>query len=188
MRASTGCWKWTSRSACAPRRASARARADSANLDQAKSPCVNRQHLPRFAPTPLAGVEQRFGNQTGLRLVLLAPTPLAGVERCLQANPKHSLHPGKRGGGEANSVLCWLPNITPPRQAGWGRTVAAEYRTLIWSFRHEFSVIAHMDTEPPEGGRNPRPLLKVKIKEPLELQFVLTNDYPHGEKKNVTVR
>jgi hypothetical protein len=50
------------------------------------------------------------------------------------------------------------------------------------------SETAHMDTEPPEGGRNPRPFLKVTKNEPLELEFVLTNDYPHGEKKNVTVR
>lgn len=47
---------------------------------------------------------------------------------------------------------------------------------------------AAADQEPPAGGRNPRPLFKVKVNEPLVLQFVLTNTYPHGEKKNVTVR
>jgi hypothetical protein len=44
------------------------------------------------------------------------------------------------------------------------------------------------DREPPLGGLHPRPLVHVKINDPLVLQFVLTNAYPHGEKKNVTVR
>ena len=44
------------------------------------------------------------------------------------------------------------------------------------------------DREPPPGGLHPRPLVHVKANDPLALQFVLTNAYPHGEKKNVTVR
>jgi hypothetical protein len=44
------------------------------------------------------------------------------------------------------------------------------------------------DREPPLGGLHPRPLVHVKANDPLALQFVLTNAYPHGEKKNVTVR
>jgi hypothetical protein len=47
---------------------------------------------------------------------------------------------------------------------------------------------ANADAEPPVGGVNPRPLAKVKVKEPLILQFFLTNNYPHGANKNVTVR
>jgi hypothetical protein len=49
-------------------------------------------------------------------------------------------------------------------------------------------VHASADREPPEGGRKPRPLLKVKVNEPLVLQFLFVNTYPHGEKKDVTVR
>ncbi len=49
-------------------------------------------------------------------------------------------------------------------------------------------VSASMDTDPPEGGLNPRPLAKVKVGEPLVLQFFFTNTYPHGVKKNVGVR
>jgi hypothetical protein len=49
-------------------------------------------------------------------------------------------------------------------------------------------VSAAADVEPPLGGLNPRPLFKVKAAEPLALQFVLTNTYPHGVKKGVTVR
>jgi hypothetical protein len=47
---------------------------------------------------------------------------------------------------------------------------------------------AYADTEPPLGGILPRPLAKVKVNEPLALQFILTNTYPHGENKDVTVR
>ena len=47
---------------------------------------------------------------------------------------------------------------------------------------------AHADQEPPAGGVNPRPLAKVKAGEPLVLQWILTNTYPHGEKKDVRIR
>jgi hypothetical protein len=50
------------------------------------------------------------------------------------------------------------------------------------------AVTAHADQEPPAGGRNERPLAKVKAGEPLALQFFLTNTYPHGVKRDVTVR
>jgi hypothetical protein len=46
---------------------------------------------------------------------------------------------------------------------------------------------AHADQEPPAGGVNPRPLAKVKVGEPLVLQWILTNNYPHGENKDVVV-
>lgn len=47
---------------------------------------------------------------------------------------------------------------------------------------------ASADEEPPAGGVNPRPLFKVKAGEPLAMQFILTNTYPHGNLKDVTVR
>jgi hypothetical protein len=47
---------------------------------------------------------------------------------------------------------------------------------------------ASADEEPPAGGFLPRPLFKVKAGEPLVLQFVLVNTYPHGINKDVTVR
>jgi hypothetical protein len=47
---------------------------------------------------------------------------------------------------------------------------------------------ASADREPPTGGFNPRPTFKVKAHEPLALQFILTNLYPHGEHKGVKVR
>lgn len=49
-------------------------------------------------------------------------------------------------------------------------------------------VKAAADEEPPLGGINPRPVFKAKAGESLLLQFILTNAYPHGELKDVTVR
>jgi hypothetical protein len=45
-----------------------------------------------------------------------------------------------------------------------------------------------MDHDPPEGGSNPRPLLKVKAGDPLVLQFFFTNTYPHKDLKDATIR
>ena len=52
--------------------------------------------------------------------------------------------------------------------------------------RDEADAVA--DEEPPAGGINPRPMFKAKANEPLLMQFILTNVYPHGELKDVTVR
>jgi len=49
-------------------------------------------------------------------------------------------------------------------------------------------VAAIADQEPPAGGVQPRPLIKVKAREPLVFQFILVNTYPHGINKDVTVR
>jgi hypothetical protein len=46
---------------------------------------------------------------------------------------------------------------------------------------------ASADEEPPAGGVKPRPFLKVKAKDPLVLQFVFTNTYPHADIKGATV-
>ncbi|MFO0964095.1 MAG: hypothetical protein U0793_00725 [Gemmataceae bacterium] len=44
------------------------------------------------------------------------------------------------------------------------------------------------DQEPPPGGVRKREALKVKANEPLTLQFVYINTYPHGVTKDVTIR
>lgn len=48
-------------------------------------------------------------------------------------------------------------------------------------------VIAHVDQTPPEWGKNPRPVLNARAGEPVKLQFVLTNVYPHKTLENVVV-
>jgi hypothetical protein len=44
------------------------------------------------------------------------------------------------------------------------------------------------DDEPPTGGRDKRVVAKVKVGEPLAMQFILTNVYPHEIRKDVIVR
>ncbi len=46
---------------------------------------------------------------------------------------------------------------------------------------------AHVDQTPPEWGKNPRPVLKVRPNEPVKVQFMLTNVYPHKTLENVVV-
>jgi hypothetical protein len=47
---------------------------------------------------------------------------------------------------------------------------------------------ASMDTDPPAGGRNTPPVLKVKVNQPLVLQFFFTNTDPHHEIEQVQIR
>jgi hypothetical protein len=49
------------------------------------------------------------------------------------------------------------------------------------------SVSAFVDQTPPEWGKNPRPVLKAKVNEPLRIQYTLTNVYPHKTLENVVV-
>lgn len=42
--------------------------------------------------------------------------------------------------------------------------------------------------EPPGENVEQRPLFKARVGEPLVIQFILTNTYPHGEKKDVRIR
>jgi hypothetical protein len=46
---------------------------------------------------------------------------------------------------------------------------------------------AFMDQTPPESGKNPRPVLKVKVGEAIKVQYLLTNVYPHKTLENVVV-
>jgi hypothetical protein len=48
-------------------------------------------------------------------------------------------------------------------------------------------VTAYVDQTPPEWGKNPRPVLKVRTNEPVKIQFLLTNVYPHKTLENVVV-
>ena len=48
-------------------------------------------------------------------------------------------------------------------------------------------VTAYVDQTPPENGKNPRPVVKVKVGEPIKIQWMLTNVYPHKTLENVVV-
>jgi hypothetical protein len=46
---------------------------------------------------------------------------------------------------------------------------------------------AFVDQTPPEWGKNPRPVVKVKAGEPIKIHYMLTNVYPHKTLENVVV-
>lgn len=46
---------------------------------------------------------------------------------------------------------------------------------------------SHVDQTPPESGKNPRPVLKARVKEPIRIQWLFTNIYPHKTLENVVV-
>lgn len=48
-------------------------------------------------------------------------------------------------------------------------------------------VSASVDQTPPAWGKNPRPVLKAKVNEPIRINFLLTNVYPHKTLENVVV-
>jgi hypothetical protein len=46
---------------------------------------------------------------------------------------------------------------------------------------------AFVDQTPPAWGKNPRPVVRAKVGEPVKFQYVLTNVYPHKTLENVVV-
>ncbi len=48
-------------------------------------------------------------------------------------------------------------------------------------------VSASADQTPPDWGKNPRPVLKAKVNDPIHINFLLTNVYPHKKLENVVV-
>jgi hypothetical protein len=49
------------------------------------------------------------------------------------------------------------------------------------------NVAAYVDQTPPDWGKNPRPVIKAKANEPIRINYVLTNVYPHKTLENVVV-
>jgi len=48
-------------------------------------------------------------------------------------------------------------------------------------------VAAYVDQPPPDSGKNPRPVLKSRVGEPIRINWLLTNVYPHKTLENVVV-
>ncbi|MDR3638455.1 MAG: hypothetical protein P4L84_31920 [Isosphaeraceae bacterium] len=46
---------------------------------------------------------------------------------------------------------------------------------------------AYMDQTPPASGKNPRPVVHAKVNEPIKVQWMFTNVYPHKTLENVVV-
>ena len=60
-------------------------------------------------------------------------------------------------------------------------------RSISTSALARESVSALVDQTPPDSGKNPRPVLKAKVNEPIRIKYVLTNVYPHKTLENVVV-
>ena len=72
--------------------------------------------------------------------------------------------------------LIWHPPRRPSTPRSSSRSPAGATRSRPTSTRR-----------PPEWGKNPRPVLKVKPNEPVRIQYMLTNVYPHKTLENVVV-
>lgn len=46
---------------------------------------------------------------------------------------------------------------------------------------------AFVDQTPPASGKNPRPVLRARVNDPIRVQWMLTNVYPHKTLENVVV-
>ena len=49
------------------------------------------------------------------------------------------------------------------------------------------NVSAFVDQTPHESGKNPRRVIKAKVNDPIRIQYLLTNVYPHKTLENVVV-
>jgi hypothetical protein len=49
------------------------------------------------------------------------------------------------------------------------------------------NVSAFVDQTPPDWGKNPRRVIKARVNEPIRIQYLLTNVYPHKTLENVVV-
>jgi hypothetical protein len=67
----------------------------------------------------------------------------------------------------------------------WVRAEHAKI-TLDVATTHE-QVSAFVDQTPPDSGKTPRPVLKAKVLEPIRINYLLTNVYPHKTLENVVV-
>jgi hypothetical protein len=68
------------------------------------------------------------------------------------------------------------------------RSASAEHaKTQLEVSSPREQVVAYVDQTPPDSGKNPRPVLHARLGEPIKIQCVLTNVYPHKTLENVVV-
>ena len=69
-----------------------------------------------------------------------------------------------------------------------GSTSRAEHAKITLDVSAgEVKETAHVDQTPPAWGKNPRPVLKVKAGESVQITWRLKNVSPHGALKNVSI-
>jgi hypothetical protein len=116
---------------------------------------------------------------------------------------KQATHPGARLPREPARIgRCWarVCGVAPVRAAWVASLFFGAILVATPAVRAEHARIdlrvsgqgnearASADRDPPPGGLNDPPVLDVAVEQPLVLQFILTNKYPHGVLEHVTVR
>lgn len=84
--------------------------------------------------------------------------------------------------GPAIIATAAVLSVVIPRAAG-----AEHFDILLRVVSGDRQVQASMDTTPPIGGVNPRPVLKIKAGDPIAATWNLKNSSPHGALKKVTI-
>ena len=84
--------------------------------------------------------------------------------------------------GPCALLFLSLPFLVSPATVG-----AEHFDILLKAICGEKQVEASVDTTPPVGGVNKRPVLQGKSGETLKIEWQLKNVYPHGAQKGVKV-
>lgn len=90
----------------------------------------------------------------------------------------------KRGGIVLVLAVCaaiWL-GISFPRPVS-----AEHFDILLKVVSGEKQAEATMDTTPPVGGVNPRPIVHIKTGDEIKINWQMKNGFPHGSQKNVGI-
>ena len=95
--------------------------------------------------------------------------------------------PARWTGGSAMPRLTTLFTLSAmaPLMASPLRAEHAKINLEVATLHNNVSAFA--DQTPPQWGKNPRPILTAKVNEPLRIQFLITNVYPHKTLENVVV-
>jgi hypothetical protein len=83
------------------------------------------------------------------------------------------------------SIAFLLPLVTFLAMACEGHAEHAKINLEVTVGRE--TATAHVDQTPPDSGKSPRPVVKAKVNEPIKINYLLTNVYPHKTLENVVV-
>ena len=83
------------------------------------------------------------------------------------------------------SILCHVAIAASGIWVGPAHAEHAKIQLEVATPRDQ--VTAFVDQTPPEWGKNPRRVLKARVHEPIRVQYILTNVYPHKTLENVVV-
>ena len=85
----------------------------------------------------------------------------------------------------ARLILSGTVIVLALAMTSWVRAEHAKINLDVSTGRDNVS--AFVDQTPPESGKNPRPVIKATVNEPIRVQYLLTNVYPHKTLENVVV-